>query len=372
MNELHPIGWYAAKIAPHLPKEAFKPATQRLWGGLAYLVLTVSGIAAIGLLELHWLANLGIAFVIGQSFAGIGFLAHEILHGTVVKNARLRDFLGAIAFAQFSLGPKLWRKWHNMEHHANTQDEDHDPDAWATMEKFYQRRGLQWVYRLPPAFRSFCTFTSYTLFFSIHSLLMFRRFIGQFKPQERPVVWAQMLWPFAMWLSLLAWMGPVKWLFAYVLPLMFANFVVISYISSNHQLNPLTDVNDPLANSLSVMVPRWVDVLHFNFSYHTEHHIFPGMNPKWGPQVKAQVMRLWPDLYHEMPMSQAMKMLWSTPRIYHQQKDLVDPLTGVAYGTLGHGLNPSRLETRVVKLRRPEEIEFDVDLGLRGNPTQGD
>jgi fatty acid desaturase len=37
----------------------------------------------------------------------------------------------------------------------------------------------------------------------------------------------------------------------------------------------MTEVNDPLINSVSLRVPKILDVLHCNFSDHTEHHIFP-------------------------------------------------------------------------------------------------
>ncbi len=356
MTEMRTMGWYAQQIAPHLPPEAFKPARGRLWGGLAYLVLAVGSIAVLGFYDLHPLFNLGLALIIGQAFAGLGFLGHEILHGTVVKNARLRDFLGSIAFAQFSLGPKLWRKWHNMEHHAHTQEAETDPDAMGTLETFYQRPFLKWLYRINPSVRSLISFTSFLLFFSIFCLKMLTRFYPEFKREEKPVVLAQMLWPFAMWISLLVVLGPVKWLFAYVIPLMIANFLVISYISTNHQLNPLTDLNDPLANSLSVNVPRWMDVIHFNFSHHVEHHIFPGMNPKFAPLVKAELRRQFPQQYQEMGFGHALAALWKTPRIYKDQKDLVDPIRELAFGSLGNGLTASRIEGRKVPMAEPASL----------------
>lgn len=368
-NDMHPIGWYASRISPYLPREAFKHAPGRLWGGLAYLAVVLAAITTIALVDLPVVVYLALSVAIGIGFGGLGFLGHEILHGTVVKSARLRDFLGAIAFAQFNLGPKLWRKWHNMEHHAKTQEMDVDPDAWASMEEMYRRPGMKWIYKLPWWIRSVANFTSFFLFFSIHSLLMFKRYIREFRPRERVVVVLQLLWPIALWATLLAVLGPVKWLFAYVLPLMMANFMVIAYISTNHQLNPLTEVNDPLANSLTVTVPGWVDVLHFNFSYHTEHHLFPGMNPKWGPQIKAEAIRQWPDRYHEMTMGQALKALWLTPRIYAANKiDLVDPNRELIWGTLGYGLNPARPAPRQVP---PEEIA-KPSLGRMPTMQQGD
>jgi fatty acid desaturase len=370
MSELREIGWYARQIAPHLPKEAFKPVPQRLWGGLVYLALGVGGILAISLLEIHWLGKLSISVLIGLAFSGLGFMGHEILHGTVVKSARLRDFLGTICMWQFNLGAKLWRKWHNMEHHANTQDDDHDPDAWATMDKLYHRPGLRWIYRLHPSFRAFFTFVSYTFFFSVHNVLILKKFYKDFRPHERPIVALQFIVPALSWFALLFFIGPVNWLFAYVLPLMIGNFTVISYISTNHQLNPLTDVNDPLANSLSVTVPRWVDILHFNFSYHTEHHLFPGMNPKWSLLVKSEVLKLWPEKYHEMPMSQALLALWRTPRIYMNQTELVDPHRMIAFGSLGHGLAPGRIVARKVEAHSQSEmVGFQI---MKENPAQAD
>ena len=113
-------------------------------------------------------------------------------------------------------------------------------------------------------------------------------------------------------------MGPGKWLFAYVIPLLIANFIVMAYIATNHRLNPIVPVNDPLANCLSVTVPRWVDVLHFNFSYHTEHHLFPAMSSKYYPLVKEKIKEMWPERYHEMPMTKALA-LWNTPRVYYQE-----------------------------------------------------
>ena len=119
MKELHTFGWYAARVSPHLPK---KHLNQCL---LVYLVdwlicLWHWRLISIGVFELNVWANLGIAIVLGLCFASLGFLGHEILHGTVVRKAWLRDFLGAIAFMPLSTGPKLWRKWHNATHHVHS------------------------------------------------------------------------------------------------------------------------------------------------------------------------------------------------------------------------------------------------------------
>ena len=47
---------------------------------------------------------------------------------------------------------------------------------------------------------------------------------------------------------------------------------------TNHFLNPVSMNSDPLVNTTSIVVHPIFDWLHLNFSYHTEHHLFPGMN----------------------------------------------------------------------------------------------
>ncbi|MDN4074004.1 acyl-CoA desaturase [Fictibacillus sp. CENA-BCM004] len=342
MKDLHSFGWYASRITPHLSKDFFKPVPARLWGGFAYLLVVVAGLLAIGLFDLHIIINIVIAGVLGASYAAMGFLGHEILHGTVVKTAWLRNFLGAVAFWPLSTGPRLWRKWHNMNHHVHTQHDEKDPDAWPNHEKWIQNSLLRTIYRLPFGVRAFFSFLSLSVQFSMHGLKMFIEYIKDFNPKNRPAVLLQTVLPWATWIGIMFWMGPVKWLFAFLFPLLIANFIVMSYISTNHRLNPLTPVNDPLANSLTVTVPKWVDVLHFNFSYHTEHHLFPSMSPKYYPIIKQHIKKMWPERYHEMKMSNAMKALWNTPRIYYKDNELIDPHKKNTFGTLGNGLDGAK------------------------------
>lgn len=47
MDKLHSFAWYAARIAPKLPKKAFKPVPGRLWGGLAYLLIVIAAFSQL-------------------------------------------------------------------------------------------------------------------------------------------------------------------------------------------------------------------------------------------------------------------------------------------------------------------------------------
>ncbi|WP_088104018.1 fatty acid desaturase family protein [Halalkalibacter urbisdiaboli] len=355
MKDLHSFGWYAARVKKHLPEEAFKPVPTRLIGGFIYLCVVVASFLVIGLLDLHPLVNILFSFIIGASFAGLGFLGHEILHGTVIKKPWVRDLLGAVAFWPLNTGPKLWRKWHNMNHHVHTQHDEHDPDSWPMLDKISKLKFFRWIYRLPFFIRATFAFASLTIQFTMHSLKCFFIYIKDFNPKTQPKVWLQAILPWVSWFALLPIMGFSNWFFAYLLPLFIANFIVMAYISTNHRLNPLTPVNDPLANSLTVTVPKWVDVIHFNFSYHTEHHLFPAMSSKYYPLVKEELKKTWPERYHEMPMGQALIALWKTPRVYVEHQELFEPKKGKLYGSLGHGLNPKDISYRVAKDEEKQE-----------------
>lgn len=349
MKEFQSFGWYAAQISPHLPEKAFKPVPSRLLGGLAYLLIITGCIVSISIFDLNIWINLLLSAVIGLSFSGIGFLGHEVLHGTVVKHAKIRNFIGGICFLPFTTGPLLWRKWHNSTHHVHTQHSDKDPDTWATAEVILKHPLLRLLFRIPRVFRSI----GYVLFlfinFNTHSTRMFIRFIKHFKPSKRTSVWIQFLFPWLTWIALLFLIGPMKWTFAYLIPALIANFIVSSYIATNHNLNPQTETNDPLANSLTVTVPKWVDVLHYQFSLHTEHHMFPSMNPKYYPLVKEQIKKMWPERYHEMSYTKAMLTLIKTPRIYLEEKNLIDLQKGKLYGSLGNGLDPNRINYQTIE-----------------------
>ncbi len=119
-----------------------------------------------------------------------------------------------------------------------------------------------------------------------------------------------------------------------MLPLLVANVIVMSFILTNHCLNPLTELNDPLANSLTVTVPRWVEWLTLGFGFHVEHHLFPSMSARHAPAVRELLVALWPERYQSMSLLSATAALHRSPRIYKTATTLVDPQSGAEWPTL--------------------------------------
>lgn len=352
LPELMPVSAYARALKLVLPRQAFQPDRRRLLWLLPHLAVAAAGMVAVARLAGPWYLEALVSLAIGQSFACLGFLGHEVMHGGVVRSPLWRSLVAQLCFGPFALGPRLWHHWHNVEHHGHTQQAGEDPDAMQTLEDFLARPALRLVYRIAPPLRAVLTLVSLSvLWFSLHALQMLRRYLPQFSPRLRAVVLFQFVLPAAAWAGLWAWLGVRDGFWAYGLPLLVANFTVMSYIVTNHLLCPLTPVNDPLINSLSVRVPRWLDVLHLNFSHHTEHHIFPALSGRYAPLVRAWCRRLWPERYHELPLGRALWLVCTTPRVYQQPTVLIDPVRDWVYPVVGCGLERGRASP-ACRLRR--------------------
>lgn len=332
---------YVQELRRRLPARYFQPVPHRLLWIMPYAAVAAAGIALIAVARFPWYVDAAIGIVIGCAFGSLGFLGHEILHGAVVGKGVARDVLGGICLLPHAIAPLLWRQWHNAGHHGHTQIQGQDPDAYSTLEQYHERRALQILHRLVPT-RSLRFFALLTVWLNLHAALVLVNTLPRMPRRQRIRVAVETGLPVVFWAGMGAWLGWGSFVFFYVLPLFLSNFIVMSYIATNHLLNPLLEDDDPLAGSLTVSVPKVLDIIHSNFSHHTEHHVFPAMSAKYAPHVKRLLRELWPDQYHEMPLWRAMGLLWKTPRLYLDNIRLIDPRSGRRYGVLGHGLDPRR------------------------------
>jgi fatty acid desaturase len=334
---LHPVSAYARELKPALSAKAFKPARSRL----LWLPVHLSSIAlAFGAVISGKLGLTGAVLLVpllGISFAGLTFLAHETLHGAIVRGRLARRLVGFIGFLPFMVSPRLWIAWHNRVHHGNTNRPGADPDAYPTLEEY---RGSALVRGMVDRFalgRGRPTgLVTLLVGFSVQSLHMLlvasRR--GMLPAREHRLALLETALGVAFWATLAVVMGPGAFVLAYLLPLVVANALVMAYIMTNHSLSPLTAVNDPLANSLSVTVPRFFEWLTLGFGYHTEHHVFPWMSARHAPELRELIRRRWPERYQSMPLSRALFQVYRSPRVYKDERTLCDPLEGTEVSTL--------------------------------------
>lgn len=158
------------------------------------------------------------------------------------------------------------------------------------------------------------------LFFN-HGLTEYPPSAFQVSPKERKAIALELLLILSLHLSIVSYLEfqPVKLILSYFLPIWIGYSGIIFYVYTNHMLCRMTHVNDPLINSVSIRVPKLFDLLHFNFSYHTEHHIFPGLNSDYYPLVQELLKAHYGERFNLLKAGEAWQLLLQTPRHYKNE-----------------------------------------------------
>lgn len=336
-DELRPLSFYQQEIKKMLPKETFVRDPFRVSYMFMFIILNTVAIYSVLNFEIHWVFKLLIGIAMGHFNGGAAFIAHETLHGSILKKKWHQDVVGFICFAPFMISPTYWRYWHNYLHHGNTQLLIRDPDAFPTHGVYKKSKFMQKIYPLLPGSR---TIRSYFYFFYWFS---YQAFLNQASMRFGNKMWDKMnhkrvTIEFVSQILLVAGflylIGPSQWLWLALVPFAVQNYVVMSYISTNHNISPLTKVNDPLVNSLTVTTNPVQDFFHLNFGYHVEHHLFPRMSARHAKKVHAKIKERFPEKFKVMKKSDALKILYSTPRIYKGYTELICPKTQKTYKTI--------------------------------------
>lgn len=330
------IAHYAQVLRRHLPANIFLPVPWRLAWIALHTAVIAAGICLLVMRVGGWPARLFLSILVGHSFAGLAFVGHELLHGAILRHQILRQLLGWLCFLPFVLSPRLWIAWHNRVHHGHTMLAGVDPDSYPTLDAYRHDRLLRIADHVAPARDRWLGVFSLLIGFSLQSLhiLFVARARRYLSPREHVLALCETLLGILFWLGLAIYAGGVIFLFAFVIPIVIANVLIMAYILTNHSLSPLTEVNDPLLNTLSVTTPRIFSLLHLDFGLHVEHHLFPAMSSRNARAVRAVLLRLWPERYQSMSLMRALGRLFSTPRIYKDPVTLFDPRSGAECSTL--------------------------------------
>lgn len=337
-SDLKSLGEYNREVSKQLPKEILKREPSRLKYGVFFSTIIIGTVYLVMTQELAWYFKLPLSILMGVCLGGNTFLAHEVIHGAIVKNRKLQDLLGFIGFTPFLISPTYWRFWHNTLHHGNTQLLYKDPDAFPTMMVYKRSKYMRFVFPLSPGSGYLRSYFYFFYWFSFQAVLnqAYMRFGNKmWEKMNHKKVTIEFLFIVALALAYIVFIGPSNWLWLLVIPFLVQNYTVMSYISTNHNISPYTKINDPLVNSLTVTNNPIMEFMNLNFGYHTEHHLFPSMPASKAKIVSKKLQEMYPDRYKIMPKGRAMKMLYSTPRIYKNRDILVHPETKKEYATLG-------------------------------------
>jgi fatty acid desaturase len=327
---------YARQLRAQLPDAAFAPDHSKLLLlAINLLILMVGwGIGA----QLHTWPKaflplyLPFAFGMSNSIVVLAFVSHDLMHGSIIRDRKLSYKISLVSNAMLWMPPTLWAVIHNRIHHNNTNTLV-DPDR----SYLHQEPNTigKWVQNL--IFPSSdvilpCSLLGLMVHWPLHvgrhilSIIVLNGKSTQFvpathtlKPRERWQSVRELVFIAGLNLGVLAWLSfnPLQILLAYILPLALGYGMMMAYIDTNHILSPMTKVNDPLVNSVSLRLPKVLDVLHLHFSHHAEHHIFPGLNSDYYPLVRQLIQKNYPlKTDYLLTGTEAWSFLVSTPRHY--------------------------------------------------------
>ena len=286
-------------------------------------------------------AFLPFTLVMANAVVVLLFATHDLLHGSAIRGQAARRWVGLLGLAVLWMPPTLWNAVHNRQHHGHTNSLA-DPDRG-----YLEAQPATWGKRIQHAFVPSDEVAPLGLLIgmgaawwvhnlrSLVSVLFGSRIRGAtaivpasfaVSRRERRAIVLELLLITMAHAGVIAFIGlrPLPLLLGYGLPLGLGYAVAMAYIYTNHMLCPLEEENNPLANSVSLRLPACLDVLHLNFSHHVEHHIFPGMNADFYPQLRAILLERYPERYQLLSGPEAWHRLMTTPRHYRDGQTLVN------------------------------------------------
>jgi fatty acid desaturase len=308
---------YVRSLRPHLPREAFRPDPRSYLRIVLHLGIILAGFFAFRVSPTIWWPLIGVA--IGVNTAALPFLGHDLSHRTIVTRRYLLYPTELVVWSLLFVPVTLWRRLHNAHHvYLNS---DGDPDrAYLTSD-----RGLAPVVTAVLLYPNrFARYNPLCALFFVaypvrHIAAMFFNGSPSFvaanpvsSRRDRITILLEVLFMVAFQ-GLIAYVVSGAYIWASIVPGLMASAVSSWYFFTNHRLGHFHDTDDVLASTTSVAVPGICDVLHSNFSYHTEHHLFPAMNSKYYPMVSRLLQAHFPDRYHRVPMAAAWSKLWRNP-----------------------------------------------------------
>ena len=334
---------YAKKLRPLLPSQAFEPDPSKLAILLINLGILLLGWGIADDLDrwpvyLLWL-YLPLAAIMGNSIIVLLFSSHDLMHGSVQKKSRLTYPIAFLGLSMLLMPPTQWKSLHNLVHHNNTNslaDPDRNylyqqPDTWG---KWIQNLFVPSV-EVNPLWLIVGMAGSWAVhnFRNVSSVLLFNDKSVDYvpaaftvSPKDRLKTALECLGILGIHLGVLFYLefNPIKVALAYILPIAIGHAGAMFYIYTNHMGCRMTSINDPLINSASLRVPKIIDLLHFNFSHHTEHHIFPSINSNYYPMVQELLQIHYPDQMNLIDAGQAWRLLMETPRHYQDEVTFTD------------------------------------------------
>lgn len=338
------------QIRRALPERVFESTP---WRALLFIPLNVAVGLAILLVAhrvLPWYDGVLIAVGLGQVYATLGFLVHDLMHGSMLRGKRAQHVLGFFGLYPFLVSPITWRVWHVMAHHGNTNT-SRDPDAIVMIDEYAKAPIARFFLRLAPSSRNRVNVLPFFLsWFTLHGqeILWFAHWQKHWQMEtyrfDRLNAALHTFAYILFWASVWAYVGPVNGFYVVLAPMMVGNIILLAFITTQHtflQRAASARESHPLENTVSVRVPWLFDVVNLNFSHHVEHHLFPSMNYANLPRVREWLRTNMSDDYIDVLLWEALREFLCTPRVYADREHLCFP----------DDVQRTKVDTRAIRAR---------------------
>lgn len=232
-----------------------------------HLTLIASGAALITWSRGTWWV---LASMLLQGWFLVALFApvHESVHYTAFRSRWLNIVIGWIASVPTLINSSFYRLFH-YEHHRHTQDPARDPELADPLPQSilaYVLRISGWGY-----------YTSRVTYFG--SILRNDwRDCPYIPERERSGVRRSVLGMLMLALVVFAawsWLDPAgPWLY-WLVPVALAQPILRAMLLSEHTL--CSDDDNGLSNTRTTLVHPLIGLVHWNMSYHAEHHLYPSI-----------------------------------------------------------------------------------------------
>lgn len=314
--------FYVELLKNDLPVQAFRKARYKVYIILIHFSIITSSIFLIKNCSQNILICLFSVLITGHSLACLGFLAHELSHNSIINNSRLKYFLEIISWGINLIPATMWHRVHNLTHH-NHMNTLKDPDRQFMLNEknistliytkiFYPtHKSSKLNFFIGFHFVPYIIRNIASVFFSDERKPVVVPSKPKFSDSEKRKISFEIICILCIQISIFIYLNSFfLYLIGYIFPILIASTILMLYIFTNHFSNPIIEKPDPLLTTTSVKVPKIFDILHHNFSYHTEHHIFPSMNSDYYPDLSRLLQKKFPDRYNSYPILEVWEKLW--------------------------------------------------------------
>jgi fatty acid desaturase len=331
-SSLKERSYYQKQLKKDLPENFFEKDPYRVCWTICLFSLSSMGFMALMTFKLEMFPKIVLGVLVGYVNTLLYHTLHELMHGSVLGKKNLEDAIGLVGYLPLLVSPTMWRYWHNEMHHERTQQGRLDPLCWPTLDEYQNSTTWQRLFPYTPGSGFKRSYVS--LFFFFFYQVQSFQWYGRFKRSEISTAtnWRisfEMLFQYSVVGFFMYLAGIENFFFCTVIPFLVHNFLISLHMLKQNSLMPMTEVNDPLANTVSTKAVA--PILAYYDVHHVEHSIYPEVPFFRLRNVKNQLKQKYKTQYKELSVWKSFQLLFRAPKVYKNNEEFINPLTKKTY-----------------------------------------